>query len=152
MEKVKGYIKAILIPVAVGGLVGLLISGSIGCTDLVKPPFSPPSIVFPIVWTILYFLMGISDGILKEKNLHNKSTKTIYYLQLFVNALWSVFFFTFKWRLFSCFWIVFLDILVILMIIKFIQKDKTAGLLQLPYLFWSLFATYLNIGIYLLNG
>lgn len=96
--------------------------------------------------------MGVSDGILEEKNLHDSTTKKIYYVQLLVNSLWSIFFFIFKWRLFSALWILLLDILIIIMIVKFTQKNKTAGLLQLPYLFWSLFATYLNIGIVLLNG
>ena len=75
----------------------------------------------------------------------------IYYFQLGVNALWSIFFFVFKWRLFSFLWILLLAVLVILMIIKFYNKNKTAGLIQIPYLLWVLFASYLNIGFYILN-
>ena len=67
MSKFKIYAKSILIPVIVGGIVGLIISGSIDYNNLQKPPLSPPSILFPIMWTILYILMGVSYGILKSK-------------------------------------------------------------------------------------
>lgn len=151
MSKFKIYAKAILIPVIVGGIVGLIISGSIDYNTLQKPFLSPPSILFPIVWTILYILMGISYGILQSNQLVDKEINTIYYLQLAVNALWSIIFFTLKWRLFAFIWIILLDVLVIIMIKKFYDKNKTAGLLQIPYIIWTLFATYLNLGVYLLN-
>lgn len=151
MEKLKTYAKSILIPVIVGGIVGLLISGSMDYNSLQKPFLSPPSLVFPIVWTILYILMGVSYGRLKEKELVDSNISFIYYLQLAVNALWPIFFFVFKWRLFSFFWILLLVVLVILMTVKFYKKDKIAGLLQVPYVIWTIFATYLNFGIYLLN-
>lgn len=151
MEKLKTYAKSILIPVIVGGIVGFLISGSMDYNSLQKPFLSPPSLVFPIVWTILYILMGISYGRLKEKTLIDNNILFIYYLQLAVNALWPIFFFVFKWRLFAFFWILLLVALVILMTIKFYKKDKIAGLLQVPYGIWTIFATYLNLGIYLLN-
>ena len=85
MEKLKIYAKSILIPVIIGGIVGILISNYIDYDSLIKPFLAPPSIVFPIMWTILYILMGISYGILKSKNLLNSEIKWIYYLQLFVN-------------------------------------------------------------------
>ena len=151
MSKFKIYAKAILIPVIVGGIVGLIISGSIDYNTLQKPVLSPPSVAFPIVWTILYILMGISYGILQSKQLVDKDIKIIYYFQLVVNALWSIFFFILKWRLFSFLWIILLDVLVIIMIKKFFDKNKTAGLLQIPYIIWTLFASYLNLGVYLLN-
>lgn len=151
MDKVKIYIKSILIPLVVGGVVGLLISQFMDYNALVKPMLAPPSIVFPIVWTILYVLMGISYGMLESKDLVTKEINWIYYLQLGFNALWSIFFFVFKWRLFSFFWILVLAILVLVMIIKFYQKDKIAGLLQIPYFLWVMFASYLNIAFYLLN-
>ncbi len=151
MEKLKTYVKSILLPVIVGGIVGFLISGSMDYNSLQKPFLSPPSLVFPIVWTILYILMGVSYGRLKEKALVDNNISFIYYLQLVVNALWPIFFFVFKWRLFSFFWILLLVVLVILMAIKFYKKDKIAGLLQVPYVIWTVFATYLNFGIYLLN-
>lgn len=151
MSKIKIYAKSILIPVIIGGVIGLIISRSIDYNSLQKPPLSPPSILFPIVWTILYVLMGISYGILDSKSLIEPKTKIIYSLQLFVNATWSLIFFTLKWRLFAFIWIIILDVLVIVMIIDFFKKNKTAGLLQIPYLLWIIFASYLNLGVYLLN-
>lgn len=151
MKKIKIYAKSILIPVLIGGIVGLIISSAIDYNSLQKPFLAPPSIVFPIVWTILYMLMGISYGILKSKGLTDKKIDLIYYIQLAVNAAWSIIFFLLKWRLFAFIWILLLDILVILMIIKFYKKDKTAGLLQIPYILWTLFASYLNLAIYILN-
>ena len=151
MSKIKIYAKNILIPVIIGGIVGFIISDSIDYNTLQKPFLSPPSILFPIVWTILYILMGISFARLELNSKIDQDIKQIYYLQLFVNALWSIFFFVLKWRLFSFIWILLLLTLIIIMIIKFYKKDKIAGLLQLPYLIWTLFATYLNLGVYLLN-
>lgn len=151
MSKLKLYVKSIAIPVVVGGIVGLIISGSIDYNSLEKPFLAPPSIAFPIVWSILYILMGISYGILKSNFLVDSKINFIYYLQLFVNALWPILFFTFKWRLFAALWIILLAILIIIMIVKFFKENKLAGLLQIPYLLWTLFATYLNISIYLLN-
>ena len=151
MKKIKIYAKSILIPVLIGGIVGLIISSAIDYNSLQKPFLAPPSIVFPIVWTILYILMGISYGILKSKSLTDKKIDLIYYIQLAVNAAWSIIFFLLKWRLFAFIWILLLDILVILMIIKFYKKDKTAGFLQIPYILWTLFASYLNLAIYILN-
>ena len=151
MGKTKIYIKSILIPLIVGGIVGLLISSSIDYNSLQKPFLAPPSITFPIVWTILYILMGISYGLLKSNGLVDIKIDRIYYLQLGVNALWSIFFFLLKWRLFSFLWILLLAVLVIIMIVKFYQKNKIAGLIQIPYILWVLFASYLNLFIYILN-
>ena len=151
MSKIKIYVKSILIPVIIGGIVGIIISNSIDYNTLQKPFLAPPSIAFPIVWTILYILMGISYGILDSNSLVDSKTNIIYYLQLFVNALWSIIFFTLKWRLFAFIWILLLCILVIIMIYNFYKKNKIAGLLQIPYLLWIIFASYLNISTYLLN-
>lgn len=151
MSSFKIYLKSIIIPVTVGAIVGFIISKFIDYNSLEKPFLAPPSIVFPIVWSILYILMGVSYGILESNSLVNSNINLIYYLQLFVNALWSIFFFVFKWRFFSFLWILLLLALVIIMIIKFYDKNKVAGLLQIPYLLWTAFATYLNFGIYFLN-
>ena len=93
-----------------------------------------------------FYLIG--DG---QKSLVDSKTKFLYYLQLGINALWSIFFFVFKFRLFAFSWILLLDVVVILMIIDFYKKYKLSGLLQIPYLLWILFASYLNLGVYLLN-
>lgn len=145
------YIKSILIPIIIGGIVGFIVSNFMDYSSLLKPSFAPSEILFPIVWTILYILMGFSYGILKSNSLTDDKVNAIYYLQLFVNALWSIFFFVFKWRLFSFIWILLLILLVILMIIEFYKKNKVAGLLQIPYLIWIIFASFLNLSIYLLN-
>ena len=151
MSKFKIYAKSIFIPVAVGLIVGAITSSSIGYSTLIKPALAPPSILFPIVWTILYVLMGVSYGRIESKSLVNTEIKFIYYLQLFVNALWSIIFFTFEWRLFAFIWLLLLILLIITMIIEFYNKDKAAGLLQIPYLLWAIFASYLNLSIYILN-
>ena len=137
MSKFKIYAKSILIPVVIGGIVGLIISNFIDYNTLEKPPLSPPSLTFPIVWTILYILMGISYGMLKSKKLVNEEIRFIYYLQLFVNAMWSIIFFVLKWRLFAFIWIILLDILVIVMIsefylsffIKWLKNNKKYGII-----------------------
>lgn len=151
MNKALTYIKSILIPLLVGSLVGFLTSNYINYNTLTQPNFAPPAILFPIVWTILYTLMGVSYGILKSNSLTDDKINIIYYSQLFVNALWSFFFFVFELRLFAFFWILLLIALVILMIIEFYKKNKLAGLLQIPYLLWISFASVLNLAVYLLN-
>ena len=141
----KNLIKNILIPVIMGGIIGLIINPFMNYQDLNKPPLSPPGITFPIVWTILYIIMGYSFYKQDEQN------KTIYYSQLVVNGLWSIFFFVFKWYLFSFIWIILLIILVIIMIKEFYKLNKLSGLINIPYLIWLIFAAYLSFGIYILN-
>lgn len=133
-------------------LFGYITSNFIDYNSLIQPPLAPPGILFPIVWSILYVLMGVSYGILESNSLIDSRINSIYYLQLFVNALWSIFFFVFKWRLFSFLWILLLLVLVVIMVIRFYNKNKVAGLLQIPYLLWVTFASYLNIAIYILNA
>ena len=151
MEKIKVYIKSILVPLIIGGVVSFTTSAMVDYSTLQKPILSPPGSIFGVVWTILYILMGISYGMLKIKNLTNEEIDKIYYLQLAVNALWSIIFFTLKWRFFAFIWIIILAILIIDMIKKFYKKDKTSAFLQIPYLLWVIFASYLNLGTYILN-
>lgn len=141
----KNLIKNILIPVIMGGIIGLIINPFMDYQDLNRPPLSPPGITFPIVWTILYIIMGYSFYKQDEQN------KAIYYTQLIVNGLWSIFFFVFKWYLFSFIWIILLIILVIIMIKEFYKLNKLSGLINIPYLIWLIFAAYLSFGIYILN-
>ena len=95
--------------------------------------------------------MGISYGILKVNNQTDGEIDWIYYIQLAINAIWPIIFFSFKWRLLAFVWIILLAIAVISMIRKFLGKNKIAGLLQIPYILWVIFATYLNFGFYILN-
>ena len=138
-----------ILPIVGGALVGLIISGYMNYGELVKPPLSPPSYIFPIVWTILYILMGISAYIVCLNN--NDKVPLIYYVQLGVNALWSIIFFVFKLRFLAFIWIILLIILVIKMIKEFKDINKIAAYLQILYLLWIIFAAYLNLEIYILN-
>ena len=142
----------IFFPLIMGTIIGLVTSNSIEYNNLIKPPVSPPSILFPIVWSILYLLMGISYFIYK-KNIDNKGKliPIIYYLQLFINLLWSIIFFVFELKFLAIIWIILLDLLVIFMIHLFSNENKISAYLNIPYLVWILFATYLTIGIYVLN-
>lgn len=151
MSKLKIFSKAILVPVVIGFIVGLIISNYMDYSSLSKPLLAPPSIVFPIVWTILYILMGISYGIIDYEGKIDSEINIIYYPQLFVNLLWSIIFFVLKWRLLSFLWIILLIVLVCIMIFKFYKRNKVASLIQIPYLLWIIFASYLNISFYLLN-
>ena len=138
-------------PLLVGIVVGFITSNYTDYSTLNKPLLSPPSILFPIVWTILYLLMGLSYFIIKKTDNSDFKTDLIYYLQLFVNAIWSIIFFVFELRLFAIVWIILLDIFVIYMIYLFYKKVKLSAYLNIPYLIWILFATYLTIGIFILN-
>ncbi len=140
-----------LLPIVGGSLVGLIISGYMNYGDMVKPPLSPPSYIFPIVWTILYILMGVSYFIATKDKENDKDLNQIYLLQLFVNLFWPIIFFVLKMYFTAFFWIILLIILVIIMIKELLKNNKISGCLQIPYLIWLLFATYLNIGIFLLN-
>ena len=151
MSKLRNYASAIAVPLLLGAAVGFLTMSSMDFDTLNHPPLSPPGILFPIVWTILYILMGVSYGMIRQTGRPESSDSLIYYLQLGVNLLWPIAFFLLKWRLFAFFWIILLDVLVLVMVFKFYSKDRTAGLLQIPYAVWVIFATYLNLGVYLLN-
>lgn len=141
----------ILIPLAVG-IIGNLLGNPNTYSIINKPSFSPPAILFPIVWTILYTLMGISSYIIMISNDTNKNKAyLVYIIQLIVNGLWSLFFFRFKLYLFSFFWIILLISLVVIMIYKFYKINKLSAYLQIPYLVWLIFASILNLSIYILN-
>lgn len=150
MKKILNNLFYLFFPILLGSLVGLLISGNIDYTALSQPPFAPPKILFPIVWSILYLLMGISYFFYRKEN-DDKKTKIIYYSQLVINLLWSIFFFLLKWRFFSVLWIILLDFFILYLIKLFWEQKKISAYLNIPYLLWSLFATYLTIGIYFLN-
>ena len=139
---------------ALGGgiVVGLLTSGREVYDTLIKPPLSPPAILFPIVWSILYTLMAVSASlILSSKSSKTDSAMKIYYAQLIVNFVWPFLFFSLNFLTLSFVWILLLIALVALMIYQFYGINKTSALLQIPYLLWLLFAAYLNLGFVILN-
>ena len=142
----------ILIPLAAGSLSALLSGNSAAYLALNKPPLSPPSFLFPIVWTILYILLGISSYIIYESETPEKNKALrLYFIQLFFNFFWSIFFFGFSMYLFAFLWLLVLIILIVLMIYQFHKISPVAAYLQIPYLIWCLFAAYLNFMIYQLN-
>lgn len=153
VKKYKTYIISIAIALVVGILGGIITSlGMPRFSGLTQPPLSPPPFLFPIVWSVLYILMGIGAARIYIKNDKRLSRELlIYAVQLFFNFFWTVFFFGFGAYLFSFIWIAALWALVLAMIISFYKKDKISGLIQIPYLLWLTFAAYLNFGIYLLN-
>ena len=126
----------ILVPLILGTIVGLITVPESNI-DSIIPPW-----IFPVVWTILYILMGISSYIIYEKT--NEISK-IYIIQLLVNLFWSFIFFVFKQKISAFILIIILIILVILMIREFLKKDKLAGYLQIPYLIWLFVAAFLNL-------
>ncbi len=149
----KSLVINLVIPLAAGGISALITDGAFkGYADVVKPAFSPPPWIFPAVWTVLYILMGISSYIVWERDESKKRGPfAVYAVQLFLNFMWPVFFFSFRAYLFSFIWILLLWAFVLATVIAFGKVRKTAGLLQLPYLLWTTFACYLNLGVFLLN-
>lgn len=150
----KKLIINIAIPLGVGALSALISMGSMeSFASLNKPPLSPPGWLFPVVWSILYILMGISSYLITEsgKPARSKTALTVYGVQLFFNFMWSIIFFNFEAYLFAFIWLVALLALVIANAYLFYQIDRRAGLLFIPYILWIIFAGYLNFGIFLLN-
>ena len=145
----------ILLTEAVGALSGWLTgTASKSYTDtIVQPPLSPPAIVFPIVWGILFALMGIGAAriYLAPASGARSHTLLLFFLHLLFNFFWSIIFFNFQAFGFAFIWLVNLWLLVLLMILSFRKVDKVASWLQIPYLLWVTFAAYLNLGVWLLN-
>lgn len=151
-RKYKPYILQILLALAVGGLSALLAGGMDTYATLTKPPLSPPGWLFPVVWSILYVLMGVAAGrTLTSGDGDTAAAMRLYYLQLALNFLWSPIFFRFGWLTFAAVWLVALILAVYATHRRFRRIDAIAGWLLLPYLAWCLFALYLNIGFAVLN-
>lgn len=147
-----GLVIAILIPIAVGTLSAFFSGGTSIYSRINKPALSPPGFLFPIVWFILYILMGISSYIIYEsKSPHKDKALKTYVLQLFFNFMWSIIFFRFSQYLLAFIWLIALIVLLIIMIWQFYRIKPLAAYLQIPYLVWCLFASYLNFMIYQLN-
>lgn len=143
---IKKLLKYIVVTFLIGSFFAIFINNRELYAELNKP-IDVPSIVFPIVWSILYLLMSISIYLTSS----NKDAKKIYFLQLIVNSLWTLVFFGFRWYTFSFIWLLLLITLVTIMVIKFYKINKVATYINIPYLLWLLFAAYLNLGIIILN-
>lgn len=155
-KKLKPYIISILIALGTGGLSAFLTKNSMEVyKNINQPPLAPPMILFPIVWLILFILMGISSAIIYTQRSTNPrealSGLIIYGLQLIVNFFWSIIFFNMQAYLFAFIWLLLLLVLIIMMILQFRKISPLAAYLQIPYLLWVTFAGYLNIMIFLLN-
>lgn len=150
----KKLIVNIAIPLGIGALSALISMGNMeSFASLNKPPLSPPGWLFPVVWSILYVLMGISSYLITEsgKPARSKTALAVYGVQLFFNFMWSIIFFNFEAYLFAFIWLLVLLALIIINAILFYRIDRRAGLLFIPYILWVIFAGYLNFGIFLLN-
>ncbi len=152
---VTGIIISILIPLLIGGLAGILTMNSRSIYEgLTLPNLSPPSWIFPIVWTILYVLMGIASYLIYKSDASEKSKKkalTFYAIQLIFNFIWPILFFSLGNYFLSFIWLLILLILIIITIVEFAKISKPAAWLMIPYLLWVTFAGYLNLMIFFLN-
>lgn len=150
----KALLISLAIPLAVGGLAALLSGGMADYQILNQPPLSPPSWLFPIVWTILYLLMGYASYRVYTAGKDPEATRRaliLYGIQLFLNFLWPILFFRFDLYLTSFFVLIALWVFIYLTMRAFSAIDERAGDLLLPYILWVTFAAYLNLGVFLLN-
>ena len=148
-------ISSVLIPVTTGLLAWFFTRNSMDIySRIISPPLSPPGALFPVVWSLLYVLMGVSLYIVRDSR-GNSADKSRGYLafaaQLVFNFLWTIVFFNLGWYIFADVWLMLLIILITLNIFYFGKVNSTAAALLVPYLLWCVFALYLNIGIAILN-
>ncbi len=153
--KWKTFIICIAIPLGGGILAALLTRDSMEMfAALNKPVLSPPGWLFPVVWTILYVLMGIASYLIYTSEAPERKIAdalVVYGIQLIVNFFWPIFFFNMGWYLFSFWWLVLLGALILVCIAMFERISRPAAYLMVPYLLWVTFAGYLNYSIYILN-
>ena len=153
VPKKKALAASILIAEAVGALSALFVRGETGWyKELYRPPAAPPSWLFPVVWSILFLLMGIAAyRIYLVRSPQRNEALWLYGIGLLVNFLWPLFFFRLKLLGFSAIWLALLLVLVLWTWRRFYTLDRPAGNLLIPYLLWLAFALYLNIGVWALN-
>ena len=155
MIRLKPLLLNLLFPLAVGGLSALISGGGMETfQSLNQPPLSPPGWLFPIVWTILFLLMGIASYLVSTSDAPRgqaRFAKKKYAAQLIVNFFWPILFFNLQQYLLAVFWRILLWVLILKTLLSFYKISKPAGYLLLPYLLWVTFAGYLNLGVFLLN-
>ena len=154
MKRYKPLLIALAIPLAVGGLGALLAGGMSDYGAMVKPPLSPPGWIFPVVWSILYLLMGLASWRIWKGNAtmdQKRKALGLYAAQLLLNLLWPIIFFRWQRFLAALVLLIGLWVLIFLTIRAFSKIDEKAADLLIPYLLWVSFAVYLNFGIFLLN-
>ena len=153
--RTKSLIKNLTIPLVMGALAGFLTNGDVKefMATAKQPFFAPPGWIFPVVWTILYALMGFAAYVIENTSSPRKSrASTVYYIQLFFNFVWSFIFFSAGNYLFAFVWIIILWVLIIATILEFKMIKNRAAYILIPYLIWVTFAAVLNFSIFLLNG
>ena len=154
-KNLKKLLLCLAVPLAVGALSAWLTKDNMILFECIrKPPLSPPGWLFPVVWTLLYLLMGLASYFVSTSGKPKKQVNaalTLYGVQLFFNFLWSILFFNLGNYLLALVWLLVLWLLIIATTRRFFAIDKRAGWLMLPYLAWVTFAAYLNYGIYKLN-
>ena len=149
---VRAFLFFVLGTLAVGFLGGLL-GNTAGFSALKAPPLAPPAFLFPIVWSVLYLLMGFAAYLVYQSGDQDRGKALrLYLLQLAFNVLWPLFFFRLQWRGFALVWLLALIVLIVLTVKAFRPICPATLWLLLPYLLWCLFAAYLNFGYLLLNG
>ena len=153
MKKVKPYVFSILLALTVVGLSALATANNMNIYDkITMPPLSPPGWLFPVVWTILFILMGISAALIfVSDSAQKESALFVYAVSLALNFTWSILFFNMQAFILSFIVLVGLWVSIIITIVKYFTIDKTAAWLQMPYLIWVTFAGYLNAAIVILN-
>ncbi|MBQ9747002.1 MAG: tryptophan-rich sensory protein [Clostridia bacterium] len=153
--KWKTLIVCVAIPLLVGGLSAFITMGAMeDFAAFEQPPLSPPGWLFPVVWTILYTLMGIASYLVVTSGGPQKQINTaitVYAVQLIFNFFWSLFFFKLDLFYFSFVWLIVLWLLIIATLVLFSRLSNVAGYLIIPYLLWVSFAAYLNLGVAILN-
>lgn len=154
-EKTKKLLACLAVPLAAGGVSALVTRKSMETFEAInKPLLSPPGWVFPVVWTLLFILMGAASYFVLTSGGARRDIDralTVYGIQLIFNFFWSVFFFNFSLYLFSFIWLAVLWLLIVTSAALFFRLSDAAGWLMVPYILWVAFAGYLNFGIYLLN-
>ncbi len=147
----KGLLISLGIPLAVGGLAALVSGGMGSYKTLNQPPLSPPGWVFPVVWTVLYLLMGYAAYRVRRADPKERRALVFYGLQLLVNFLWPIVFFRWQTYLAAFLVLVILWVLIAITLRLFHRTEERAGDLLIPYLLWVTFAGYLNFGVFLRN-
>lgn len=150
------FVIAIALPLAIGGFSAFLTKDNMNIYEEINtPPLSPPSFLFPVVWTMLYVLMGVSSAFIWLNRTEDKETADkgllFYAVSLFFNFVWSLIFFNFRAYLFAFIWLSVMLTLIILTYINYKKVVPLAAYLQLPYILWTAFAGYLTFGVFLLN-
>ena len=149
------FICALAVPLITGVLSSLITRNAMNQYNIMpKPPLSPPGWVFPVVWTILYILMGVASYmVITSDASRNLVTGAVlfYCIQLIMNFFWSILFFSFSLYLASFIWLIIMWVFVVICTVYFFLARTAAGVMMLPYIVWASFAAYLNFAVYRLS-